>query len=363
MARCLIGCGSNQGARREQLDRAIELLGVMPGVRVAAVSRHRETRPVGGPPDQPPFLNGALVVDTELPPHELMALLAAVENTLHRDRQERWGPRTVDLDLLLYEDLVIDDGLPGTAALTVPHPRMTTRRFVLEPAVEIAPDLRHPTSGLSLRELLDNISQPHLHVCVAGVPGCGAAEVAEAIADATLARHVRCCLRIPPAGPAQGSAGEWNRAFDEASAPLRRESWPRDPHGTVSDAWLGALAAAAETALGPGEFARFSAHCAARGPAIAAPHVAIFLRLSAAGLAERVGMRATGRDSASDLLAGLDPAAGADGLGRLQSRLLARLRCRDRGTAIVAPASHVVVDADDLARAVDEAIAAVEAIA
>ena len=166
MACCLIGCGSNQGARREQLDRAIELLGVMPGITMRAVSRHRETRPIGGPPDQAPFLNGACLVDTDLGPHELLDVLAAVENTLHRERMERWGPRTIDLDILLYDQIVLDDSVVAGTSLTIPHPRMSTRRFVLEPAVEIAPDLRHPHSGCSLRDLLDNISQPHLHVAV-----------------------------------------------------------------------------------------------------------------------------------------------------------------------------------------------------
>ncbi|MFM7077649.1 MAG: 2-amino-4-hydroxy-6-hydroxymethyldihydropteridine diphosphokinase [Planctomycetaceae bacterium] len=336
MARCLIGCGSNQGARREQLDRAIELLGTMPGIRLEAVSRHRETRPIGGPPDQPPFLNGACLIDTDLEPHDLLGLLAAVENTLHRDRSERWGPRTVDLDLLLYDDTVIDDG--DGAPLTVPHPRMTTRRFVLEPAVEIAPDLRHPLSGLTLRDLLDNISRPHLHVAVVGVAGAGAPAVAEAVADATLARHLHAEMTIPWE---IADVAAWEAALAAAAGPQVDLEWPPDRHGTVSDHWLGELIVAAEEALAPEALRRFAALHEAATAAVMPAHVAVFLRLSPGALAGRP-------DGAR--------------LARHQDRLLARLRCRSRAAA-VAPPSVVVVAADDPSRAVDEAIAAVEATA
>lgn len=355
MARCLIGCGSNQGARREQLDRAVELLGVMPGVRLEAVSRHRETRPVGGPPDQAPFLNGACLIDTDLPPHELLGLLAAVENTLHRDRTERWGPRTVDLDLLLYDDVVIDDETIGGTALTVPHPRMATRRFVLEPAVEIAPELRHPVAGCSLRELLDNISEHRLHVCVVGVPGAGAAEVADAVADATLARHVHA-RRPLPLGARE--LAPWLAALESLAAALVSRGSADDAQGTVTDDWLGSLSLAAAESLPAPQLAALAARHDELAASIAPPHVAIFLRLSHEGLAGRVALGSRGGPETpfADLAADDDPAA----LGRLQTRLLAGLRCRG---GMARPPAVVVVEADDLARAVDEAIAAVEAAA
>jgi hypothetical protein len=126
-------------------------------------------------------MNGAFLVDTDLAPNDLLGVLTAIENTLHRERSERWGPRTIDLDLLLYDDLVIEQ--PG---LTVPHPRMATRRFVLEPCAEIAPDVVHPVSGCSIRDMLGNISVDHPHVAVVGVPGSGAAEVAAAVAKVWL---------------------------------------------------------------------------------------------------------------------------------------------------------------------------------
>jgi 2-amino-4-hydroxy-6-hydroxymethyldihydropteridine diphosphokinase len=365
MARCLIGCGSNQGARREQLDRAIELLGVMPGIRLAAVSRHRETRPVGGPPDQPPFLNGACLVETELAPHELLGTLTAVENTLHRDRSERWGPRTVDLDLLLYDEAVIDDEVIDGAALTVPHPRMTTRRFVLEPAVEIAPDLPHPLAGCTIRDLLENISQPHLHVAVVGVPGSGAAEVAGAIADATLARIVHAPAALPwhPGQPADVAG--WIGAFEACARPLRSESWPDDPHGTVADYWLGAYLTAAVDCLPAAALARVAADHARVMAGTVPPNIVILLRASTAALSERIAFQA-GHERFSNLYSELGTGdwhgdVGA-ALSRLQDRLIGELHCRQR-TSTTLPKSVVVVDADDLARAVDEAIAAVEAVA
>ena len=355
MARCLIGCGSNQGARREQLDRAIELLGVMPGVRLEAVSRHRETRPVGGPPDQAPFLNGACLIDTDLGPHELLGILTAVENTLKRDRAERWGPRTVDLDLLLYEDVVIDDETIGGAALTVPHPRMVTRRFVLEPAVEIAPELRHPVAGCCLSELLDNISGPTLHVSIVGVPGAGSAEVADAVADATLARHVHARTPLPRDSR---DLGPWIAALDSLAAPLESRAWNDDVHGTVADYWLGSLPLLAEERLPAPQLAALAARHAELAAATVPPNVAVFLRLSPDALAARVALATRGGTGApfADLTADDD----VDALHRLQTRLLAGIRCR---AGAARPRAVVVVEADDLARAVDEAIAAVEAAA
>ena len=364
MARCLIGCGSNQGARREQLDRAIELLGVMPGIRLSAVSRHRETRPVGGPPDQPPFLNGACLVETELGPHELLGTLTAVENTLHRDRSERWGPRTVDLDLLLYDELVIDDEVVDGAALTVPHPRMTTRRFVLEPAVEIAPDLPHPLAGCTLRDLLDNISQSHLHVAVVGVPGSGAPEVASAIADATLARLIQSPSPLPW-HPAPAAAAAWISALRACVEPLRSDTWPDDPHGTVADYWLGTFLAAAQECLAPTGLAALDAELAATEADTVPPHVAILLRASPAALAARAAAEG-GRHGGRPLSAVESGNCARDiegTLSRIQDRLLQALRCCRRSTALDRPLSVVIVDADDLGRAVDEAIAAVEAVA
>jgi 2-amino-4-hydroxy-6-hydroxymethyldihydropteridine diphosphokinase len=136
-----VGIGSNLGDREDNLRRAVELLSAEQGVEVMAVSEIRETEPVG-PVEQGAFLNGAVRVETGLGPRELLERLLAVEQRLGRVREERWGPRTIDLDLLLYGDEAVDE--PG---LTVPHPRLHERRFALEPLADLAPSLEIPGKG------------------------------------------------------------------------------------------------------------------------------------------------------------------------------------------------------------------------
>ena len=139
MTRAYVGVGANLGDRRATIRAALAAL-----PEVIAVSELRETAPVGVV-DQPPFLNGAAALETELSPRELLDLLLAVERRLgreRRERRERWGPRTIDLDLLLYGDEAVDE--PG---LTVPHPRLHERRFALEPLLDLDPDLAVPGHG------------------------------------------------------------------------------------------------------------------------------------------------------------------------------------------------------------------------
>jgi 2-amino-4-hydroxy-6-hydroxymethyldihydropteridine diphosphokinase len=146
-----IGLGANLGPREETLRRALELLAAEQGVEVVAVSRYRETDPVGVV-DQPPFVNAAAAVETSLEPRELLDTLLGIEQELGRARDgTRWGPRTVDLDLLVYADEIVDD--PG---LRVPHPRLHERRFALEPLAELAPDLVVPGYG-PVSELLAHL--------------------------------------------------------------------------------------------------------------------------------------------------------------------------------------------------------------
>ena len=138
----LVGLGANLGDRERTIRLAVDRIGEVDGVDVVAVSRLRETAPVGVV-DQPQFLNGAVALDTTLSPRALLDSLLAVERWLGRRREgERWGPRTIDLDLLLYDDLVLDE--PG---LTVPHPRLHERRFALEPLAELDPELEIPGRG------------------------------------------------------------------------------------------------------------------------------------------------------------------------------------------------------------------------
>jgi 2-amino-4-hydroxy-6-hydroxymethyldihydropteridine diphosphokinase len=140
-ATAFVGIGSNLGDREGYLRRAIDLLSAEDGIEVVAVSTLRETEPVG-PVPQGPFLNGAVRIATTLSPRDLLGRLLAVEQGLGRVRLERFGPRTIDLDLLLYGDETVDE--PG---LTVPHPRLHERRFALEPLAELDPTVEIPGRG------------------------------------------------------------------------------------------------------------------------------------------------------------------------------------------------------------------------
>lgn len=144
-----VGLGSNLGDRRDYLDRAVEALRARPGIEVTRVSSYYETDPVGGPPGQGPYLNACAELHTELGADDLLLTLLETETALGRVRSERHGPRTIDLDLLLHGGVVVDKPW-----LTVPHPLMHERFFVLEPLAEIAPDAVHPVFDCPIRDLL-----------------------------------------------------------------------------------------------------------------------------------------------------------------------------------------------------------------
>jgi 2-amino-4-hydroxy-6-hydroxymethyldihydropteridine diphosphokinase len=145
--RAYIGLGANLADREGTIEQAVGLLGAEPGIEVVSVSSLRETEPWGRVA-QPAFVNGAVAVETRLEPRALLGVLLDVERRLGRVRDERWGPRTIDLDLLLYGDVVLDE--PG---LTVPHPRLHERAFALEPLQELDPELAVPGRG-SVTDLL-----------------------------------------------------------------------------------------------------------------------------------------------------------------------------------------------------------------
>ncbi|MCD6129126.1 2-amino-4-hydroxy-6-hydroxymethyldihydropteridine diphosphokinase [Candidatus Bipolaricaulota bacterium] len=150
MAKAFLGLGANLPPEEERLREALRLLSAK-GARPVALSSLYRTEPWGRA-DQPWFVNLVVEVETELPPRALLRVAKGIEQALGRKDRGRWGPREVDIDILLYEDLVVQD-----PDLTVPHPRLPARRFVLEPLCEIAPQARHPLLGLTMAELLSRV--------------------------------------------------------------------------------------------------------------------------------------------------------------------------------------------------------------
>ena len=235
---CLISLGSNEGDRQQNLEAAVARMAAHRQIKLLARSSWHETAPIGGPPGQDGFLNGAVTLETSLAPHELLACLHDIEAELGRRRAERWGPRPIDLDLLLYDDLVSGgadlvsggadlmsggadlmsggaDLMSGgadipvcreqcgtfdrqecpphrgkTCELMLPHPRMAWRRFVLEPAAEVAGSMRHPTIGWSIARLLEHLNDSRPYVAITGSIAAGKTRLAERLARAISGRLI-----------------------------------------------------------------------------------------------------------------------------------------------------------------------------
>lgn len=193
MSAALISLGSNLGDRAATLASALAALAATPDVRVVRASKFFETSPVGGPGFQEPFLNAAAILETTLEPEALLDELQRVENEHGRVREEHWGPRTLDLDLLTYDDLVLH-----TPRLTLPHPRMSYRKFVLRGVVEIAPYERHPMLGGSFSELLQNLDIGPNYATFLGMTEGFRSQFAAEAADCATAKLVDATPRDIP---------------------------------------------------------------------------------------------------------------------------------------------------------------------
>lgn len=152
MAIVYLGIGSNLGDRKAHIERAMALLEEKKEIKITALSQMIETSPEGGPP-QGDFLNGAARIETDFLPLELLSRLKAVERRLGRVKGETNAPRPIDLDILFYDDVVIVEG----KSLSIPHPKLAEREFVLRPLAEIAPNFIHPKLKKTVGQLLETL--------------------------------------------------------------------------------------------------------------------------------------------------------------------------------------------------------------
>ena len=285
MAYALVAVGCNLGDRRGQLAAALELLAANGGVRVLSVSRWHETAPVGGPAGQGAFLNGALLLETSLAPETLRTLLAQIESQLGRDRAGgtsavRWQARPIDLDLLLYDQVVL-----STPALTVPHPRMAFRRFVLDPAAEVAPDMVHPLLGWRIDRLARHLYDSRPYVALVGVPGVGKTRLACELAARCGGRAI--LLRPASQSPGTPASGSPLAREIEFLGSMAQQLWSTGETAddlAISDFWLAQTLAYAELYLASGGLAEFRQAESRLSESLAAPRLRVLLtRLRAAG--------------------------------------------------------------------------------
>jgi 2-amino-4-hydroxy-6-hydroxymethyldihydropteridine diphosphokinase len=189
MPTCLLGLGSNLGDREATLHAALAEVAALPDVQLVRHSDWHRSRPVGGPPNQDEFLNAAALIETTTAPLSLLEELRKIELRHGRRPAERWAPRTLDIDLLLYGHEVTE-----TQMLTLPHPRMSFRRFVLEPAAEIAPKMLHPTIGWPIERLLLHLNRAADRTALLSPTDALRTRLADVLRDSFRARPVE-----PPA--------------------------------------------------------------------------------------------------------------------------------------------------------------------
>jgi 2-amino-4-hydroxy-6-hydroxymethyldihydropteridine diphosphokinase len=211
MVPSLVALGSNLGERAAILESAVRAMNDAPGVNLTDCSRIHATPPVGSVNSQDEFLNGVASIETSLEPEELLHLLQQIEMDHGRQRRERWAARSLDLDLLLYDDCVI-----RSASLAVPHPRMSFRRFVLEPAVEIAGRWQHPTIGWTLDQLLYHLDWGADRLAIVSPHERLRGELATTVAE-------RCAAPIDSADTTLEDSTRW---------PAAHTAWVSMPAGT-----------------------------------------------------------------------------------------------------------------------------------
>jgi 2-amino-4-hydroxy-6-hydroxymethyldihydropteridine diphosphokinase len=232
MSIALIGLGANLNDPASALREAISRISCFTGdVSIGPVSSFVETAAVGGPPGQPPFTNAVMLAETSLTPRALAGELWACEAAMGRQPSPRWGPRPIDLDLLLFDDRVVD--LPE---LTVPHPRMAFRRFVLAPACEIAATILHPTSRWPLSRLLAHLDSGPDYVAIAGGDAQQRAAIVRTVSERIAARPI---YFPPPAAGSDAEPGPGQLEWIDQAGQLLSRGKAQDPTAAViSDFWF-----------------------------------------------------------------------------------------------------------------------------
>jgi 2-amino-4-hydroxy-6-hydroxymethyldihydropteridine diphosphokinase len=280
MATCLIALGSNLGDRAAALTRALELLQKHPAVESVIRSQWLANPPIGGPEGQDEFINAAARVTTSLAPIALLELLHSIETEVGRVRRQRWASRLVDLDLLLYDDLVLDSG-----GVQIPHPRMAFRRFVLEPAVQVAGDMVHPVIGWTLRRLLQHLDESFPYIAITGPPGVGKSRLARDVAADEAARWLsdrQSCADL--LGFAESSPEDCEASYDREYEILRCRAEVLQTRGDersgetwISDFWIGQSWAYARHQLPASAFADFCKKCQDTIQSVTPPKLLVML--------------------------------------------------------------------------------------
>ncbi|MGA2035761.1 MAG: 2-amino-4-hydroxy-6-hydroxymethyldihydropteridine diphosphokinase [Thermoguttaceae bacterium] len=296
MAECLIGLGSNVGNRQALLDEAVARLGRHPAIRIDRRSSWLETRPVGGPPGQANYLNGAVLAAASLPPEALLTVLQEIETVLGRRREQRWGPRTIDLDLLLYDRLVL-----STPTLTLPHPRMAWRRFVLEPSAQIAGQLVHPTIDWTVQQLLEHLDTTPPYVAITGSIGSGKSRLAREVVETDQPPAVRLVVEQIDLGQldafyADPARHGWQMEMEflEQRTTLlaaSRAAWADRRQAVVSDFWFDQSLAFARVWLAAEEFQKYVPVWEQARRQVVRPRLIVLLEASADELVGRVRSR------------------------------------------------------------------------
>ena len=223
MATCLISLGANIGHREQVIEQAISAINTCPEVSACHCSSFFETTAAGGPPAQPRFINAVARFETSLNPDDILKKLLNLEKQLGRTRQQIWEPRVLDLDLLLF-----DRKIQNHPDLILPHPRMVLRRFVLEPACEIAADLTHPQTKWSLQQHLNHLNRSANYICIAGATTAQRIAATESLQNQIDSQQISILQHSPGSGTLADQQAAIKTALAQATNMVLANFCPRE---------------------------------------------------------------------------------------------------------------------------------------